>query len=197
MLGTLHTLHGGVDKCLLRRFRQLFFQHYSAHRGGNLAVHLEAFQLTLVFGFFLGERVLQVGIHLLGRSKVATQLFEVGFQLLIACTLGNVLFQLRDGGLQLGIGGLEGGPLVGSTLQLHQHATHIVTRLLALVADNGTLGGNHGVHIAQHLAEFLRKHGVLVLLAQCRNGRNLCIGQTQIGLLSQYLFVQCHNFPLF
>ena len=176
-------LFGQRQQGLFGGLRQLFFQSHTAHGRANLALHAVAFQLTLVLGFLLGQRLLQLAVHLLGRGEFAFQFIEVFLQFLVARTAGNLLFEGCNLGGEAFVGGLVTGSLVGRTLQGTDDASHILACLLALVTLDCTFRCNHGVHLPQGLPETLVERCLLVALRQTHQGGLLLVGQSRQAFL--------------
>ena len=176
-------LFGQRQQGLFGGLRQLFFQSHTAHGRANLALHAVAFQLTLVLGFLLGQRLLQLAVHLLGRGEFAFQFIEVFLQFLVARTAGNLGLQALNLGGEAFVGGLVTCALVGRTLQGTDDASHILAGLLALVALDCTFRRNHGVHLPQGLPETLIERCFLVALRQTHQSGLLLVGQARQAFL--------------
>ena len=176
-------LLGQGQQGLLGGFGQLFLQGNARHSGTNLALHTVAFQLTLIVGFLLGQRLLQLAVDLLGRGKFATQFVKFFLDFFVARTAGDFLLQALNLGGEALIGGLVTGTLVGRGLEGTDDTSHILARLLALVPADSTLGCYHGVHLSQGLAKATVESGFFVALRQPDKCRLLLVGQTRQAFL--------------
>ena len=176
-------LLGQRQQGLLGGFGQLLLQGNARHGGTNLALHAVAFQLTLIVGLLLGQRLLQLAVDLLGRGKFATQFVKFFLDFFVACTAGDFLLQAFNLGGEAFVGGLVTGTLVGGTLQGADDAGHILAGLLALVPTDSTFRCNHGVHLSQGLAKATVESSLFVALRQPHKGGLLLVGQARQAFL--------------
>ena len=145
VLGRHDILLGKGHQCLLGGFGQLFLQGNARHRGTNLALHSVAFEFTLVLGFEVFEVFLQFLVDLLCGGVITFVFLKVSLQLLIALSLGNVIFQLGNLGSQALVGGLVTSTLIGRGFEDTKNTGHIIARFLTLIALDSTLSSNRGV----------------------------------------------------